>query len=307
MLDNLGICKGAGNILADIRIGSDIMTIQKIGCYFYTMINDRVILKAKSEKNLITKVQPVLSVIIKKMAKRAQLDAVRWKPVDKNYTEMIDKVLKGIDKDLKKVEIFVLKVKPDEIQDNKTIGYQASKSNIIDRLENYKQDLKNLAEVIENIRHASQVLLKIDLDKTIWGSKNVMNIFNNIKLSFNELPFEKADYYLENSGNNVSKLQFLLYNKVVSEHIKDVVSKIIKNFSLLKSFISELIQRLHKLYVIDDAFKTHMEYPATWFLDNSVFMDFLFEYENLINYLIKLAHVETTIIEPLFVKKLTGV
>lgn len=307
MLDNLGICKGSGDILADIRIGSDIMAISKIGRYFYAMINDRAILKAKSEKDLITRIQPILSVIMKKMAKKAQLDAVRWKPVDKNYTEMIDKVLKGIDKDLKKVEVFVLKIKPDEIQDNRTTGYQASKNNIIDRLENYKQDLGNLTEVVENIRHASQVLLKTDLNKTIWGSKDVMNIFNKIKLGFDELSFEQADYYLESSRDDVSKLQSLLYNKVASEHMKDVVSKIIENFSLLKSFISELIQRLHKLYVIDDAFKTHMEYPATWFLDNSVFMDFLFEYENLINYLIKLTSVETATIEPLFVKKLTGV
>jgi len=307
VLDNLGICKGSGDILADIRIGSDIMAISKIGRYFYAMINDRAILKAKSEKDLITRIQPILSVIMKKMAKKAQLDAVRWKPVDKNYTEMIDKVLKGIDKDLKKVEVFVLKIKPDEIQDNRTTGYQASKNNIIDRLENYKQDLGNLTEVVENIRHASQVLLKTDLNKTIWGSKDVMNIFNKIKLGFDELSFEQADYYLESSRDDVSKLQSLLYNKVASEHMKDVVSKIIENFSLLKSFISELIQRLHKLYVIDDAFKTHMEYPATWFLDNSVFMDFLFEYENLINYLIKLTSVETATIEPLFVKKLTGV
>lgn len=307
MYDNLGICKGSGNILAEVKIGSDTMNLSKIGRYFYSLINNRVILKAKSEKDLTTRIQPILSVIIKKMAKKAQLDNIRWKPVDKNYTEMIDNVLKGIDKDLKRVEVFVLKIKPDEVQDNKTTGYQASKNNIIDQLENYKRDLVSLTEVIENIHHASEVLLKTDLDKTIWGSKDVMSVFSEIKSSFNKVAFEKADYYLENSEDNVSKLQSILQNKMTSAQIKDIISKIIENFSLLKSFISELIQRLHKLYIIDDTFKNHMEYPATWFLDNSIFMDFLFEYENLINYLIKFASIETTTIEPLFIRKVTGV
>jgi hypothetical protein len=57
---------------------------------------------------------------------------------------------------------------------------------------------------------------------------------------------------------------------------------------------------------MDATFQKHTGFPATWFFCSSVFMDFLYEYENLIEHLIKAANIESFLIEPLLVLKITG-
>jgi hypothetical protein len=87
--------------------------------------------------------------------------------------------------------------------------------------------------------------------------------------------------------------------------MKDVVGKIIENFSYLKSFMSRLAQDLQPLYRIDADFKSKVGYPATWFFNPSTFMNFTDEYDTLIDHMVKSASLESNIIEPLFAWKIS--
>ncbi len=312
MLENLGVCKGPGDILAHLHIGSDCLNISKVGSCFSVLMNNRTLMSARSEKEFHKKATPVLSHIVKRACVTAQTDSLRWKRVEHNYTNMIDKVLKNIQKDSKPADFYVLEVKPDEVQDNRTTGYEASsKKNIVERLDEYRVSVKKFGETVENLHKTSSVLLKTDLDKKMWGSKKVMNIIEDVRYEAGILATDlnKIDYCLEHSDESAYKIQKIVSNRIPAIHAKDVAGSVIENFSFIKSFMSEFAQALHKLYIIDTAFKKCVGYPATWFFDGSIFMDFIFEYENLINHLIKSASLEANTIEPLLVWKikLTGV
>jgi len=310
--ENLGVCKGPGEILAHLQVGSDCINISKVGKYFNALLNNRTIISARTEKDFIKKASPVLSHIVNKVCVNAKTDSLRWKRVEHNYTKMIDNVLEDIEKDGKPAKVFVLEVKPDQIQDNRTTGYQASsKGNIVHKLDEYRFHLKKFGETIENLNQTSGVLLRTDLDKNMWGSKKVMDIISDVKYDTDLLArdYKKMDCCLERSEDNAQKMQIIAKRRAPVIQAKKIAGNVIENFALMKSFMSELAQVLHRLYIIDGTFKSCVGYPATWFFDGSIFMDFMFEYENLIGHLIKSASLETDTIEPLLVWKikLTGV
>jgi hypothetical protein len=310
MFENLGVCKGHGTILGYIQVGSDVINISKIGRRFYTLLNNRIIMVAKSRQELQNRVAPVLSHIIKNISKNSQLDSARWRPIDKRYTEMITETIKNIYNNLEPVEIYLLRAKPDETQDNRSI-LSKDKRGIAERLEGYRTSLKRFEETKNNIQKASEVLLKVDLGKKLWNREKVMKIINETRSSVNTLSndYEVIDGCLERSDKQISKVQMIISRKIAPKIVKDIIGNIIENFSILKSFLSEFIQVLNAFYNINKIFKKHVGYPATWFLDSEVFMDFLFEFDNLINHLIRFTELESDTIEPLLLWKikLTGV
>ena len=310
MFENLGVCKGSGTVLGQIYMGDDTINISKIGRRFYTLLNSRVIMAAKSKQELQNRIAPVLSHIIINMGKTSQLDSARWRPVDKKYTQMITDTIEGIQKNLRQVEIYLLKAKPDETQDNRSI-LSKKKQGIVEKLNDYRSSLKKFEETKNNIQQASEVLLKVILDKKLWGRKEVMSIISEARSGMAVLSndYETIDSCLERSDEQAGKIQIIISKKIASKTIKSTIGSIIENFAILKSFLSELIQVLYRFYGIDQIFKTHIGYPATWFFDSAVFMDFLFEFDNLINHLIKFTELESNAIEPLLLWKikLTGV
>lgn len=310
MFENLGVCKGPGNILGQIQMGTDTISISKIGRHLYALLNNRVIMTAKSKQELQNRVAPVLSHIVKSISKTSQLDSARWKPVDKKYTQMITDTIKSIQKNLEPVEVYLLKSKPDETQDNRSI-LSENKKGIVERLNNYRFSLKKFEETKNNIKEASDVLLRVNLDRKLWGRKEVMKVISEARSGMEVLSndYETIDSSLERSDEQVKKIQIIINKKIASKIIKSTIGNIIENFAILKSFLSELAQVLHRFYGIDVIFKKHVGYPATWFLDSSVFMDYVFEYDNLVDHLIKFSALESDTIEPLLLWKikLTGV
>jgi len=306
MIEDLGVYKGPGNILGEFRVGSSSLQLSKIGKCFYALIDKRVILSAKSEKELISQGLPVVAHIIKSMLKTAGIDEMRWKPLDKNYTGLFDQTLKSISENMRPAEVFVLELKPDEIQDNTTVD--ASGRNLNACLEDYKDSLKKFAETIDCVRHGSEILLRTNLDKNMWGSKEVMAVLNDIKTDMTSLSgnYEKIESCFEHSGDHIDFMRQAFERKLATQ-LRVGIGKIIENFSFLKSFMSKLVQASQKLYTIDGVFKTRVGYPATWFFNGSTYTDFLFDHENLIDHLIKMASIESNVIQPLLVRKLTGV
>ncbi len=310
MFENLGVCKGPGTILGQLQMGTESINISKIGRHFYALLNNRVIMTAKSKQVLQNRVVPVLSHIVENICKTSQLDSARWRPVDKRYTQLVIDTIENIKKNLKPVEIYVLKAKPDETQDNRSI-LSENKQGIIEKLNDYRLNLKKFEETKNNLQEASEVLLKVNLDRKLWGRKNVMDIINEAKTGMAELSqdYETVDSCLERSDEQVNKVQIIISKKIASRILKSTLGSIIENFSILKSFLSELAQVLYRFYGIDNVFKNQVGYPATWFLDSAVFTDFLFEYDNLIDQLIKFTELESNTIEPLLLWKIkmTGV
>lgn len=311
---NIGVCRGPGKVLGQMHIGSESFQISKVGRYFHTLLNNKAIMMARSKKELFDRVVPVLSYVMKNISKKAQSNTIKWKSANKNYTEMLDKMLKDISEDLRPVELFVLKMKPDEIQDNtkvdKPVTSFTEKEMMLANLNGFCQNLKKFENNLKNIQDTSEVLLRTDLDRTIWGSEKVMSVLDNIKFEMKNLEddFETIEGCLEHSDKFAGDLKIIISKNLSTPYTKSVIGKITENFSLLKSFKSVLAQTLLPLYKIDASFKSHVGYPATWFLNSSIFHDFLFEYDSLIDNMVKCASLESETIETLLVWKikLTG-
>jgi len=308
MIEDLGVCKGPGTVLGLFRVGSTTVQISKIGKCFYSLIDNRVILANKSEKEFISKSIPIIALIINSLKRTAQVDALRWKPLDKNYTSLIDQTLKAIKDDPAPAKLFVLESKPDEIQDNFS-PVEASGKSLDKGLEEYKLCLKKFGDTIEAVTHGAGVLLRTNLEKGMWGSKEVMAVLSDIKADMTVVGEESEviENCIERSDRQASFIQSALRSKKASEQTKDVIGKAINNFSVIKSYMSGLAQASQNLYSIDSLFKTKVGYPATWFFNGSIYNDYMLDHENLVDHLIKSASLEAKVIEPLLLWKLTGV
>jgi hypothetical protein len=305
MYENLGVCKGPGRVLGEIKIGSDSIIISKNGRHFYILLNNRTVMAAKSEKVLSERVVPVLSLMIKNICKQAQLDAARWRHMDKEYTDMVTKTIKEISENLGPVEIYLLNAKPDETQTNRSI-LSTNKRGIVEKLNDYRSTLKKFEETTNELKSSSEILLRTNLDKKIWGSKEVMSVINGVKSDMEVLSndYETIDGCLERSDDEAYKIQAIVSKRYATSHLKKVAGDIVENFAILKSFSSEFAQVLQRLNSIDRVFKASVGYPATWFFNGSIFMDFLFEYDNLVDHVIKFAALESDVVEPLLVWKI---
>jgi methyl-accepting chemotaxis protein len=302
MIQDIGICQGSGKSLCEIRIGSDKVGISKVGRLLNTLLNRRTILMAESKKEFSVKSNPVLALVVKELVKKAQVSSIQgFSMGSKNTTDLIDETMKNIKDNITPVEITLLETKPDEIEDNSCV--EAS-TRMATRLVNYCEDMKEFSTNLAGIRHTSGVLLRTSLAPKMWGAKEVMKVINEMNLDKDEINngFEQIEARMEHSGDQVRLIQASIGRNTGT--LKPLVGKVIENFSAVKSFMSRLAQSLQGLYTIDRVFKAHTEYPATWFFDPTTYMDFNFEYNNLINNLIKTAAIESEIIEPLLLWKI---
>jgi hypothetical protein len=306
MIDNLGICKGPGTVLSQIKVGSDSVQLSRNGKHFYILLNNRVILAAKSDKDMFSSGIPIFASVLKSLSKKAGIDQLRWLPTTdtKKDNRMLSDVLKGISENLKPAEVFILTQVPDEIQDQKP--KEASKTDPVKRIEDYRISLKVFGATIDGIKESSDVLLRTCLAKKMWGSKEIMGIIGDVRANMDELSgdFEQLDVCTEHSDNRARFIQAAFSRRIASDQVKETVGKVIEDFSYLKSFMSRLAQVLNPIYTIDKDFRERVGYPATWFFTPSTFMNFTYEYDNLIDHVIKAASLESKIIEPLMIWKM---
>jgi hypothetical protein len=304
MIQDLGVCKGPGKALCEIRIGRDKIRLAKVGRFLYALLNNRAILAAESKKDFISKSLPVLALAIKDMAKKAQMDTIRWNPI-KQTTDMVDEAINCIKDNITPVQVFMLEQKPDEIEDNHEIE-ASERLSLVQRLENYRKDMDDFGTNLAGIRQTSGVLLKTSLTPKMWGSKEVMKVINEMHSEKEDIDsgFELVEACMEHSNGHIDLIRASLNKKTASNNLMPFVGKVIESFSTTKSFMSKLAQSLQSLHTIDRVFKAHTGYPATWFFDPTTYMDFNFEYGNLISNLIKTASIESEIVEPLLLWKI---
>jgi archaellum component FlaC len=302
MIQDIGICQGSGKTLCELKIGSNRIEISKVGRLINTLLNCRTILTAESKKDFSAKSSPVLALIVKDMVKKAQVNSIQgYSKGTKDTTDMVDETIENIKKNIVPVEITMLKTVPDEIEENDPPV--EARFNIA-KFEGYCRDMEEINTNLMGIRQTSGTLLKTSLAPKMWGAKEVMKVINVMNTDKEEIEngFEQIEARMEHSGNQVRMIQASIGRNTGT--LRPLVGKVIENFSQVKSFMSRLAQTLQSLYTIDRVFKAHTEYPATWFFDPTTYMDFNFEYDNLISNLIKTASIEAEVIEPLLLWKI---
>jgi hypothetical protein len=302
MIQDIGICKGSGKSLCELRVGSNRIGISKVGRLFSTLLNHRAILTAESKKDFSLKSLPVMALIVKEIVKKAQVNIVQVYSTNvKDTTDMVNETIKTIKDNITPVEISLLETKPDEIEENKLAS---TRTNMSTKLANYCKDMEELSANLSGIHQTSGVLLKTSLAPKMWGSKEVMKVLNEMNSEKDEIDsgFELVEACMEHSNDHIRLIQDSMGRNATL--MKPLVGKVIENFSSVKSFVSRLAQSLQNLHSIDRVFKAQTGYPATWFFDPTTYMDFNFEYGNLINNLIKTASIESEVIEPLLLWKI---
>jgi hypothetical protein len=299
MINKIGICNSEGQVLCTIKIGSDTVNISRNGKYFYTLINKRAVLESCSEKDLVSKTASVIFILLKNMCKQGNIKQIHACTNGKDYREMIDGLIRNISDNLEDSEVAVLKMVPDEMQENTpAVVCSASMSG----LATLRSTLPAISETVENIRHMSDILLKTNLSKSVWGGKDVSSVLHEAKHNIDKMygSFETLDRTTEQMGDILRQFTAASKNKAQA---LEMAGKIIDNFSTVKTILSELAHSTQKLYDIDFTFKKATGYPATWFLNSSIYHDFMFEYDNLMDHMVKLARIEENTVSPLMVWK----
>jgi len=303
MIENIGVYKSPEKAFCTLKIGQDNLKFTQVGRAYYTFLNNRAILAAKSDKDFLVNSLPVVMAVIKTLARSSQDKVLKMAYTKNKFQEAID----FVEENLKPTEVSVLKVRPSEIQDNKPP--ECSAGDLQKGLFEYKEALTKFAETINNVKQSSDIILRTSLTKKMWGSKDVSSVLDNIKtasskmidLDIIEADIEKSDYFI----NGMMGLMSGKYATTIIQK-KEVASKIVDKFSNIKSFMSHLAQSLQGLNNIDAVFQKYTGYPATWFVCGSTYMDFLYDYDNLIEHLVKCASIESKVIEPLLVLKIMG-
>lgn len=286
-----------------LEINQDNILISRYKRHILSYLNNSRLTESKSSKNFITKSMPVLSMLINELApKRINLK-------QSNENNMLNQLVDVLNRNKNDLEVFVLKLKPDEIVQNKPRQIQAAYNGLPSRIDGYQEDILKISENIKDIKHLSNILLGTTLPKTMWGAKEVQKVLSNMQDENQNINIDKIDFYTEKTKN---ASEFL--NKVISrginvnlENLNRVIKNISNNFFNIKNIISSMAQNLYGLFDINKTFKNATGYPATWFLDSSIFYDFCYDFENLVNDMIKCARLENNVIEPILIWKIKTV
>jgi len=295
VIDILGVCRGSGTPICRMAIGSTVIKVSKAGRQYYSLLNNRIIAEAKSEREFSKRNLPLIVAMIKSICKGTNNNTIKCADTNK-----IEDFLKYIRERSEPLGIQVLESKPDEITDNKPPVDQQSLSAAVDQ---YRELLPVLQENFDNINHMAKILLRTQLSKDVWGYEDINELLLNSrkKMAMLSEDSEKIDSSIEESGRLLNVFESLKDRKLSA---KDVTGKIIDNFSRLKSYASIVAQNLQNFSGIDTLVQKKTGFPATWFFCSSTLMDFMYEYENLIDNLIKMAGIEGQLIEPLLVLKI---
>jgi hypothetical protein len=298
MIEPLGICRLNGKPLCRIRLGDNLIEMSKIGKKIFSSLNGRVLFRAKSEKELYEKCLPTVSAVMSSLCKRGGHKKIKFA----SHQSGPEEILKNIRLHLEPVEISVLESKPDEIEENTP----KQSTEVLSRaLSGYKEYLKSCARNIEAVSAHAGNLLRTEVKKSMWGSKEVTAVLHGVKNSMVRLAedSEAFDGYIEKAHLASRHMQDCFVHADLKGQAQETASKIIEGFSNIKTYASELTQNLYGLRDIDRVCKAHTGYPAT-FLMSSQLMDFMYEYDTLVDHMIKTATIESHIIEPLLVWKI---
>lgn len=298
-----------GRVIGSIDIGNHSIGINGAGHKVFGMLDDRRLTESKSSKEFLNKASPILSMVMSNLIPTDEVIRISARKSQDN--DLMEAVLDSIQRNKDNAKVFVLEMKPDEITENKPKQVQAySRLQTVGSMSQYAQDLRNFTDAMTETRHMSEILLRTNLPSTMWGGKEVGNILSSVKsdMEMMDSDLNRFEIITENSIRGceyiISAMKSGLSEKSIEKiGLNKVAGKMTNNFYQIKGTLSKLAQTLHGLFNIDRMFKKHTGYPTTWFFDSSIFYDFMYGFENVVNSLVRAIAIEKGIIEPLFVWK----
>lgn len=301
-----GIFGNKGDIVGYLDTGDDEISLRKGGHNFFGCLNNRRITESKSPKEFMEKAAPVLAMVTASFCPKSPFKINAYWSKEAN-SGMLDSILDAIRKNRENLEVAVLTYYPDEITQNKPKDLQAfDDREMVSRVAAYAKDMKDFYDIIDEMNKLATILLRTKFSSSMWGAKDVHKILAKIP---NEIESAASDFivdhYKEDSEKHAGRILLASRdpNLFRRANIPAMAGHLIKNFFVLKRAMSNIAQIYHPLYRIDAAFKKYTGYPTTWFFNSSVFYDYLYNYDNHVNNLAKMAKIESDTIEPLFAWK----
>jgi hypothetical protein len=299
MIDLLGICKVQGIPQYKFTVGGNFLEVVKQNRTIQSSLNSRVFIRSKTEKDFIDRGLPVFASVLSNVSKRIKEQKIKYAcPAGTSLMSLIDEIKKHL---IPTEELF-LDSKPDETEGNKP---KEVTSNISEGLRKYRNFLGSIAQNFENLNLMTGSLLRTDIKKSMWGSKEVCSVLNGVRASTSKIAAdaEGLDKHLERSFT-ATKYMVDCFNKPeLQKNGQETASRLLEGFSNIKSYASELAQSLYRLKDIDRVCKASTGYPATFMMSSNL-MDFIYEYDTLIDHIVKASVIEADTMEPLLVWKI---
>lgn len=212
-------------------------------------------------------------------------------------------IFEKIKNDIPNIE-FKIRVK---IRNKKQQNYELSNKEIIEGLKNFIQEV---TAIEETLRICREDLMRLSLNKsfnTIWGSKEILNKIKNLLTEIVEnKSWEEVEFYTNLLVRYVRNSIYYLDN-LNKEEIKELLTKktvpnIKANFDRLKRIISGAALTLLKFLELCKFISNYTKYPINFFINNSLLEDLKYDYDNLINFIIKIPIFERIFEQLSFVK-----
>jgi len=284
-----------GERIARIKCNDDIFDVVLANKYAHCYLNNIDMISSK-ELDIFA---PVVGMLVSSACVPDPEISVKSGP---SYSDFLKGVLDIVNKS-NSVKVKVLEDKPDEMDNQKP------KQAVLNgaKLEEYRSNIKAVLDCVNDVVDLSDVLLKTKLPKSIHAFKDLDRTLTKTKAATAEHVKAREDYdiMVEQTGSRVGRVIIALEssNKKdpnVQKIIEAYVNNIVNDFMRAKKLLASVMGSYYQLYDINNTFKKHTGYPATWFFDPSVFYNFSERYKDASDNLIDAVRTEASVIRPLY-------
>lgn len=288
--------KISGQRIAQIKCDRDNFDVtlnDKYAQCFYNRI------EVMGSKDLAT-FAPVVGVLVSSACRYP--DTKIGVKVDPVHTDFLKNLVDSISKS-DQARVKILELKPDEISDNKPLEAKVD----LNKLHDYRDNTRMFFACFDDALSLSDVLLSTKLPKSATSFKEIEKTMAKLKMASSELN-EKRDAYemaSEQTGTRVGQLITAIDSRRTEEAgvkrlVQAAVSRIAADFLMMKKLLASLVLSHYPLYDMDNTFKKHTGYPATWFFDPSAYYNFTERYKDASDGLIEAVRSEASVVRPLY-------
>ena len=291
MMEPIGICARPDKPQVILKAGMDILSINRLAGKWLGYMNGRAVLASKDVNKVLSVLLASASIFSKKHENR----------VAYSCTAQLEDIDRFIRENVGLYDMYLIDNKPDEMQESRPV-----EARLPGCLTQIKTRMNAVAGNLDGLIHTANILLKTEPARDMWGGKQVREYLSGIRSAMVKINAEKenVDRQMELLSDAARFMQFAFNTKAVDKTAA-AATTLIESFGQVKGFMSETAMALQKLAGVDKVFKDNTGYPATWFFMSSFLMDFMYEFEQLIQNLAGMANLETTTIEPVLIWKVS--
>jgi hypothetical protein len=292
-----------GNVLGTIRIkGRSRIGIVAKNKSVYGVLDGYKLLESGNSASFMAESVPILAKVAVKLCKDEGEKSLGISKRDKEpkYKDLIEEFTSQVSKDPEDIEIQLLETQPDEVTENSGKP-DISAAKVAESLNGYNLLLAGCWETSEKVQSLAMAMLRTRLAKNMWGGKDIQKILDSTRHKIEAMSEEMENFEsaVETTDRNINSMMHLLRQGVINPAQKAMFSETARNFFAVKKPIIDLAKGIFSLYTIDPVFRKHTGFPTTWFFNSSLFYDFLYHFESLIEHMIDLTKAEAKTVEPL--------